>query len=176
MKVNIGNNEISYDGRKESLIISVMAQKYGDNSEFFEKINGELLEFAGLIPKMNPEHLAIVAWQAGYEFGHPMDYYGVGAIACSTIKPWEYHPVDHLIQSKKPFSKISGAELLALISLDHDSKKAQILEGQDDMYNYSLPQTDLETILRKVGFSCEFLPLFGEEDYDLDLDYYTDNI
>jgi len=173
MKANIGSNEISYDGRKESLLVSIMAQNCDDDSEFRKKIDGELLGFAKLIPLMEPEHLVVVSWLAGYDMGYPMDYYGIGAIACSTIKPWKYHHVDHIIQHRNPFSKLTDAKLLAEISLDHSAKNAGIMEWRDSMYNYFLPQVDLEKVFGKIGFSYNYLQLGG--DGDTGLDYFQDD-
>ena len=156
MKVYLTKNEISFDGRKESLLVSYATQNCSDEREFRKKINNELLGFVDIVPEMGPEHLIVVRWHSGYELGYPTDYYGLGAIACESIKPWRYHEVDHIIQHKNPFGKIINAKLLNQISLDYDSRTALIKEGNDGRYNYFLPQVEINEALEKLGFNVNY--------------------
>ncbi len=166
MKLDIKGNEISYDGRRESLLVSYLAQNCSSKAHFRKKIDGELLGFVGLVPEMGPEHLVVLRWHAGYEFGYPMDYYGIGAIACKSIKPWKHHQVDHLIQNKNPFAKVTDPTLLNQISLDYDSRTANVMEGNDSMNNYFLSQEELERALKEAGFKCGYSMLADPEEVD----------
>lgn len=163
MKVNIKGKELSYDGRRESLLVSYIAQNFSTKAKFTKKFDDELLGFIDLAPKMEPEHLVIVRWHAGYEFGHPMDYYGIGAIACKSIQPWKHHTVDHLIQHRNPFSKINGT-LLDQITLKYNPKKATIIESDDSLNNYFLYQSKIIKALEKLGFAYKLSFQSSEED------------
>jgi hypothetical protein len=130
----------------------------------------------GLVDKMEPEQIVLVRWHSGYELGYPNDYYGVGAISCNSIKPWNYHQVDHVIQNRNPFSKIktSNPKLLGKIEIDYENKKILVSEGYDDMNGYYLPE--LEESFKRLGFSVEnfYLNLKSEESEFWDLDYEID--
>ena len=167
MDVNLKGNEISYNGRRESLLVSYIAQNCSSEAQFRKKIDGELLGFVGLVPEMGPEHLVVLRWHAGYEFGHLMDYYGIGAIACKSVKHWKHHQVDHLIQHRNPFAKVTTPTLLNQISLDYDSGTANVMEGNDSMNNYFLPQIKLEKALKKAGFKSEYSMLDFVEEVDI---------
>ena len=166
MNVDIKGNKISYDGRKESLLVSYISQNF-TSEELRKKIDDELLRFASFVPSMKPEHLVVLRWQVGYEFGNPMDYYGIGAIACNSVKPWKYHETDHLIQHRNPFAKIRNTTLLDQISLDYISKTATLIEGNDSFHNYYLDQEKLEKAFKKAGFKCEYSKLAKVEDVDV---------
>ncbi|HYD02725.1 MAG TPA: hypothetical protein VEC16_00340 [Alphaproteobacteria bacterium] len=169
MRLEIDGNEISYDSRKDSLLISVLVQNYDNKSKFEKKVNGQLIEFASLIPKMMPEQLLIVEWHSGYSLGHPSDYIGIGAIACKSIKPWKHHLVDHIIHHKKPFSKIQDIKLLNQLSIDYESKIVNIFEQTSNSFGYYVPQKTLDSALKKAGFRTEYSSFkTGNDEISLD--------
>ncbi|MCG2719986.1 MAG: hypothetical protein L6266_04640 [Nanoarchaeota archaeon] len=173
MEVDINSNKIIFDGRKSSLLVSYIRQKF-EEEEFIDKIDDKLIRFIDLIPKMEPEHLVVLRWHAGYELGHPMDYYGVGAIACKSIKPWKHHLVDHLIQDRNPFAKIIDSTLLAQIVLNYDSKIANLKEGYDSMNLFFASDVTLRRALKKVGFQQQYSELAGFDE-DVAKDNFEDS-
>ncbi|MFA5887212.1 MAG: hypothetical protein WC852_00690 [Candidatus Nanoarchaeia archaeon] len=170
MEINIGGYTIEYDGKKHSLLVSFAAQNCPDKSQLVEKVNKELLGFISLVPSMRPEHLVIVNWYAGYELGHPMEYYGIGVVGCKSIQPWKYHPVDHIIQRRNPFSQIRGS-MLDHIMINYDTKTAAVSEGKDEMYNYRMQHAKIKSAMKVQGFKCNFCPLVSDEDI---IDVMTD--
>ena len=166
MKLNIGKNEIDFDMRKESLLISVLCQKLKSNDVLERKINKQVKEFIDLAPKMRPKHIVVTRWHSGYELGFPNDYYGIGAISCDTIKPWKSKFVDHLIQNKNPFKKILNPKLLNQITFDYKNISAMILEGNDSFSNYYFLD-EIYNQIKKIGFSINLKQLENWENVSL---------
>lgn len=173
MKTNVfGMFDFSFDGRKQSLLVSHAFQNFSDKYELKEKVNKEFMNFMELVPKMQPEHIVTVRWHSGYEFGYPTDYYGIGAISCKSIQPWKHHSVDHIIQDKNPFRKlpndylpIYSHSLLGKITFDYNSKErigAKVFNGSNTMDGddgfldeFNFPD-ELHGFLEKESFNYKF--------------------
>ena len=169
MKTDIfGIFDFSFDGRKQSLLISHALQNFSNKDDLNKKVSREFMNFMGLVPKMQPEHIVAVRWNAGYEFDCPMDYYGIGAISCNSIQPWKHHSVDHIIQDKNPFRKLPykdvpffSPSLLGKVSFDYNARErigAKIFAGKDfsSNNNYNIPEEELFEFLKKENFNYQF--------------------